>query len=147
VSPKLYLQAAIAIAIGLFCWWAYDAIGDAREDAVVARYEKEFQKQKDAALAKEKSDRDELNRKSEEYEQQIIDLRKHQPPVPVVRVRKCPVQTSGSTASAPSESSQAPSDGLDRENGRDIGPDFRAYAIDCKAVAIQLKQVIEAWPK
>lgn len=146
---KIYFYAAALIAIGLFCWWLYAKGHSAGEDSVRAEFREAAEKQRDEALAKEKADRDELNRRSADYERQISDLRNNQPPIPVVRVSNCPRSSRPvpSPPTAPSEPSQAPADGLDREDGRDIGPDFRAYAIDCKAVAIQLREVIQAWPK
>jgi hypothetical protein len=140
----MLMLAAIALKI-------YDAGGDAREAKIVAKYTKLIDKQKAEALAKESKDRLELNERSAHYEQALADLR-NADPVPIIRVRNTCPKPMPEAATVAGEPSKTSTDRLHSEDGQpspevQLSNGLRSYATECQAIALQLNEVIQAWPR
>ena len=150
IKLGLYIVAALFI-VALF-GKTYQAGGNAREAKLTAKWQAQYDKQVNESRAKEEAQRNQIHEASTRYEQQIETLRNDVRHVPIVSVPKCPRRIpSPQTAAVGSEPSKASNDELDRENGRasaaiQFSNGLREYASDCQAIAIQLKEVIGAWP-
>lgn len=156
--PKLYLQAAIMIAIGLFCWWAYDAIGDARETKIRAEYaekvEQEKQKTRDAEAnarqISEQKDRDILEQKASL--QSRIDSLLNRPER--VRIVTRTIAAPGVSEAATEPSGSPTGTGSTVRDSEDIRGNLIVFAGQCEAdreQVINLQDWIAkqaaAWPR
>lgn len=139
------LLAAAIVAKGV------DAIGDAREAKVVAKYEKQIAENVKKARATETLERSRLNKVSADYEQKLTDLRNTASPIPIIVRRNCPkpVPSAAAITGEPVEAPAAGSSGSDGSNSEEVqlSNDLRDYAIEAQACALQLTAVIQAWPR
>ncbi len=152
----IIIGIAVLALIGSVTAWVIGYGNDRAQEArdeVIAEYTARAEKQRNESLAKEKADRDELQRISATYEQQITDLRNTARPVPLIRVPKCPGPVSvSSAATVTGESSPETPGEPSRTDGRDspeiqLSHDLRDYAKEFQACALRVNAIIDAWPR
>lgn len=138
--PKLIGLGLAAIAIGILVWIVIGWKNDSEQLALVERENQELR----FTIESMGEDYEEVQRSSEGYQSELIDIRNYvsHRPNRIVRVRDCTMSAPTPTGSGPEsrldEGSASPNV-LPNEPGPDIGPRLRADAVLADGLSAQIR--------